>query len=461
MADVPSPYVGLRPFALNDWTYFCGREQETQELITRLDEARIVILFGSTGSGKTSFVNAALVHGLTEASRPWHVATLRLRGQTVHGQSLAAWDPITEEEIDLLTWLRPRDASERRALVIVDQFEELFALEHRIEERRRIIDELLPSAEGRSAHLLLVVRTDFLGAVLEDLYVLRRVGGQNAAPLLFPLPALTRDVLRAAAIRPALQSGVRYEEGLVDEIMDDLGPGPTKLAYLQAVLLVLWNSAQRSQTRLITREVYNAQGRADGVLQPLRELDSWTEQVRPLFLAWDRSGRPREFLLFGPLLERGKLLTAGPTAGGLPFEYGEYLRQSTDAEQLMLFSRRAFHQTLKALQLPKLARKLTDAEREFAEANRRLTDTEELNRRYTQRLKELEGLMEKNTPKVFISYAREDQDDVFRVYNELRAQGLRPWIDKRDIPVGKEWDREIAGDADSRFRSAFSFEEIR
>jgi hypothetical protein len=51
--------------------------------------------------------------------------------------------------------------------------------------------------------------------------------------------------------------------------------------------------------------------------------------------------------------------------------------------------------------------------------------------------------MEKDTPRVFISYAHEDEDVVFSVYDELCRQGLQPWIDKRDIGVGKDWDREI------------------
>jgi len=443
MADIPSPYPGPRPFELEDRLSFFGREQETQELITRLEQARVVILFGSAGSGKTSFVNAAFVHGLSAASRPWRVVTVRLGVENLRDQYPAARDPITREEADLLTLLRRREASQRQVVVIVDQFEELFALEHRIEERRRVIDSLLSSTEEGSARLILVIRTDFLGAALEDPYALGRLGHQDASTLLFPLPALTREVLREAALRMAERSGVLYEGGLIEEILDDLGPGPVNAAYLQLVLSALWSSSQRRHDQLLTRHDYHALGKADGVTQSLHEFDSWREQVRPLLLAWNGSGRPRELLLSGPLLGRGKRLEAGPVARLLPTEYRQYLRLSLEAEEATLLSSRALQQTLKVLQLPGLARRLAEAERGFAETTRELTDAEERYQRYLQRLKELREVMEKSAPKVFISYAHEDETVVSRVYDELRNQGLSPWIDKHDIPIGKEWEREI------------------
>jgi Novel STAND NTPase 1 len=260
------------------------------------------------------------------------------------------------------------------------------ALEYRPEERRRVVDELRCAAESYSGNLLFVVRTDFLGTALEDPYVLRGIGSQSMAAVLFPLPPPTRDELRSAVLTPALQSGIQYETGLVDEIIDDLGPRPTNLAYLQTALWRLWNASRGKMSQMLTREDYCALGGIDGLLAPLRELESWKEQARPLFLAWEGGGRPTELLLSGPLLERGQRLMEGPLEHLLPIELREYLRQSRDAHTATLFSRQAFHQALKTLQFPGLARRLTDAEREFDEASRQLTEAEELSWRYTERL---------------------------------------------------------------------------
>ena len=42
-------------------------------------------------------------------------------------------------------------------------------------------------------------------------------------------------------------------------------------------------------------------------------------------------------------------------------------------------------------------------------------------------------------PTVFLSYAREDRARVEQVYDGLRAEGLQPWMDSRDIMAGQEW----------------------
>jgi hypothetical protein len=42
-------------------------------------------------------------------------------------------------------------------------------------------------------------------------------------------------------------------------------------------------------------------------------------------------------------------------------------------------------------------------------------------------------------PLIFLSYAREDELTVARIYEKLRAAGFRPWMDVKDIPPGEEW----------------------
>ena len=44
---------------------------------------------------------------------------------------------------------------------------------------------------------------------------------------------------------------------------------------------------------------------------------------------------------------------------------------------------------------------------------------------------------------MFISYAREDFNAASRFYNQLRAAGLNPWLDKVSILPGQNWDKEI------------------
>lgn len=47
------------------------------------------------------------------------------------------------------------------------------------------------------------------------------------------------------------------------------------------------------------------------------------------------------------------------------------------------------------------------------------------------------------SPKVFISYAREDEPHAMRLYRNLKALGAEPWIDVTDMMVGVDWKYQI------------------
>lgn len=46
-------------------------------------------------------------------------------------------------------------------------------------------------------------------------------------------------------------------------------------------------------------------------------------------------------------------------------------------------------------------------------------------------------------PRVFISYAREDEPRAQAVYGVLKARGFRPWLDKHALLPGSDWEAEI------------------
>lgn len=48
-----------------------------------------------------------------------------------------------------------------------------------------------------------------------------------------------------------------------------------------------------------------------------------------------------------------------------------------------------------------------------------------------------------STATTFISYSRKDEAFAQQLYNDLSAAGVRPWLDRYDIPPGALWDDEI------------------
>jgi outer membrane protein assembly factor BamB len=47
------------------------------------------------------------------------------------------------------------------------------------------------------------------------------------------------------------------------------------------------------------------------------------------------------------------------------------------------------------------------------------------------------------TVQIFLSYAREDEEKVDQLYQQLSAAGFKPWMDKRDILPGERWKSSI------------------
>lgn len=58
------PFVGLQPFSLEDHQYFYGREREVESILSILQSNKFVCITGPEGSGKSSLINAGLLHRL-------------------------------------------------------------------------------------------------------------------------------------------------------------------------------------------------------------------------------------------------------------------------------------------------------------------------------------------------------------------------------------------------------------
>ena len=64
IVEVQCPYPGLRPFREQESHLFFGREEQAEELLSRLQHSRFLAVLGTSGSGKSSLVNAGLLPAL-------------------------------------------------------------------------------------------------------------------------------------------------------------------------------------------------------------------------------------------------------------------------------------------------------------------------------------------------------------------------------------------------------------
>ncbi len=122
-------------------------------------------------------------------------------------------------------------------------------------------------------------------------------GRRVDAGLVNVLP-MTAAERRAAIEQPALNAGRRFEEGLVQRILDDIEAEPGELPLLEFALTELW--ARQTPTGLLTHAAYVAIGevagaiakRADQTLQALPPAEQ--AAVRRIFTRLVRVAQPDE-----------------------------------------------------------------------------------------------------------------------------------------------------------------------
>ncbi|MGW2718146.1 nSTAND1 domain-containing NTPase [Streptomyces sp. NPDC001492] len=245
--DAPSPYRGLARFEPDDRHLFFGRARMVDEVGHLVCEHRFAVLFGPSGSGKSSLLRAGLIPRLQEeiAARGCpavlRILTPGARPATTYGHLLSP----AEDEPE--SW------------VVVDQFEEVFTLCRDPQERSRFVDLLLAArAPDSRLRVLVAVRADFYARCAEHRGLADALHG--AGLLLGPM---TADELRQAVTGPAQAAGCRVERTLTARLVDEVQGEPGGLPMLSHVLLETW---RRRKGRMLTLAGYEAAGGVRGAI---------------------------------------------------------------------------------------------------------------------------------------------------------------------------------------------------
>ncbi len=261
------PYPGLAPFDTDRAKYFYGRELEVEALWKKLRRPHLLALIAPSGSGKSSFLRAGVLATLPEGwsailvtPGPHPFAALaRAVGQQLepsHHQQESVDLEQQEVAIERIANWRQRH---RHALLIVDQFEELFT-QSTDETQTRFADFLGRLPIEADTFVLLSMREDFL-------YHCQPY--EPLAPVfteLMPLGALSGNSLRRALVQPALRCGYRFgDEALVDEMVETVSHERAALPLLAFAASRLWQLRDREEG-LLTRRAYEQIGGVGGAL---------------------------------------------------------------------------------------------------------------------------------------------------------------------------------------------------
>ncbi|GIH26236.1 hypothetical protein Aph01nite_45460 [Acrocarpospora phusangensis] len=278
-----SPYRGLAAFGAADADFFFGRSELTLSLIDRVagqfSQVGPLVVTGPSGAGKSSLLYAGLVPALEGSSR--------VDGRATDFMVLTPGsDPMRTlaERFAPADGSHPMDLRERlladpghfrnvlriasadstgRAILIVDQFEEVFTLCPDEQGRRAFVQALhavcADPVEDAPAVVVIGVRSDFFGHCAAYPELVAALG----RPVV--VSPMTAAQLREVIEGPARLSDLTLQDGLVDLLLEDLstsaelssvGTGRV-LPLLSHALLATWH---HREDRTLTLAGYRATG---------------------------------------------------------------------------------------------------------------------------------------------------------------------------------------------------------
>ncbi|SPF55793.1 putative WD-repeat containing protein [Candidatus Sulfopaludibacter sp. SbA4] len=296
-----SPFPGLRPYQASEADLFFGRDEQTDELLERLQERRLVAVVGSSGSGKSSLVRAGLIPALENsylagAGPVWRIATLHPAGDPMGelARSTCACFGISESEaltelsrtsVGLAELARRYIHPGDNLLVVVDQFEEVFryhkaAVSRDEREASSAFVKLLLTAVGRSEiplpdldqlriFVVLTMRSDYLGKSSQFRGLPEALNDSQ-----YLVPRLSRQQLQEAIEGPAGMAGARITARLVQRLLSDTGDNPDHLPVLQHALMRVWEVSSQARGRADPMDLPHYEDKSVGGMGKALNLDA-------------------------------------------------------------------------------------------------------------------------------------------------------------------------------------------
>lgn len=238
------PFPGLMMFVEEDAAVFFGRDGDWRAVIERLNSrrvqggARLLVLQGSSGSGKSSLLRAGVLPRLRRAGRQWLLLTpVSPRARPLEALALSwalalgrgsEWRDLhqqlqvaarSESPAALMQgWIKDlqmaSSAPDAQILLSIDQGEELFTVAEAEEKQAFLV--ILCAAMGQPLPLqaVMTIRADAVGELQQVPDLLNRYETLPLAPL--PMERY-REIIEG----PAKVTGLRVEEAFVAQAVRD------------------------------------------------------------------------------------------------------------------------------------------------------------------------------------------------------------------------------------------------
>lgn len=268
-----NPYRGLYVFYEQHQQDFFGRGDITHELKQTVTKTPFLLVMGTSGSGKSSLLNAGLIPSLLEKNNYWLVIKIRPLQDPLKELASAFIKQLYQDPLEQIkqTKILKNDLKrenitltelcfslleirkKKHLLLIVDQFEELYTSKHDISTQEYYLKQLLSliDSDKKSITLLLSLRADFMASLASYKPLAKILNYYSEYQII--ISAMSSTEIKEAIEKPANNMGVSFEKGLVERILEelDMHKNDGKLPLLEFALDQLW---KKQSNRILTHQ---------------------------------------------------------------------------------------------------------------------------------------------------------------------------------------------------------------
>lgn len=279
-----SPFKLLEPYSAKDKNSFFGRDAEIFALYNLLQQTRLVLLYGASGTGKTSLIHAGLpkVFKLTD----WFRLTIRRR-DNINASLRSELAKHIDDDMPIADLPKAINAVfESRWIpvyLVFDQFEEIFTLGNTEERRQFFTDLQTILSQNLPCKIVLSMREEYIGHLYEY---------EPLVPTLFEhrfrVEPMKDETVRSVVSLMCNNYDITLENGTttVKQILEQVKEGKqaVHLPYLQIYLHYLYEKADKLLGKpLFTEGVIREVGKLGNVLKTF--INTKIEEAQQFFQA--------------------------------------------------------------------------------------------------------------------------------------------------------------------------------
>ncbi|MBP1665818.1 MAG: vgb 1, partial [Bacteroidetes bacterium] len=276
-----SPFKFLDSYTIADRNVFFGRDQDITDLYRRVFESKLLLVYGISGTGKSSLINCGLASRFDESD--WLPVNVRRGSNIIENLNEAfnkqALTPL-KKDLSISGKLQSIYLDHFKPVYFIfDQFEELFIFGS-TEEKSGFIKLIKEIADSETqSRVIFIIREEFLAGMTEF---------ESDLPEIFSNRFRVEKMKRANAIQavegPCNVYEIETETGFSEEIIDKLCPSGNDIEltflqiYLDRIFRIAEADKQVSDNLKFSKEILSRAGSVSDLLgqfleEQIRELD--------------------------------------------------------------------------------------------------------------------------------------------------------------------------------------------